>query len=113
MYPMLQVEWKMEEEPTVLLRQELMKDIVSVDKLTDCFRTLRNICAGNSDMQNQLGQKNTLLEDVNTAIEIGLSVSSDQWTLCLRVCSQFLGNLIVLNVENQQRVWKQCRSQLM
>lgn len=110
---MFQVEQKMEEEPSVLLHNVLIKDNVSVDKLTDCFRTLRNICAGNSDIQNQLGQKNTLLEDVNTAIEIGLNVASDEWTLCLRVCSQFLGNLIVLNVENQQRVWKQCRSQLM
>lgn len=101
------------EEPSKLLHQLLMEDDISIDKLTECLRTLRNVCASNSAVQSELGQKDTLLKDVNLAIERGLNaVDSDQWTLFLRICSQFLGNFVVNNPDNQQKVWKQCSSQL-
>lgn len=86
---------------------------VNVQQVTECLRSLRNACVGNSDVQNCLGHETSILQDVCTAINDILAMDrSEECILCLRVGVQFLGNFIVNNVENQKQVWSQCSSLL-
>lgn len=103
----------MEADPSEMLHKLVLDEEPAVDKLTECFRNLRNSCVGSAEAQSQLGQQVSVLSDADTAISMGLSAAdSEEWTLCLRISAQFLGNLIVNNPRNQEVVWARFCSQI-
>ncbi|XP_046662176.1 ataxin-10 [Homalodisca vitripennis] len=94
------------EDPSEMLHRLMLEDKPAVDRVTECFRSLRNTCAGNSSAQEELGQQAEVLQDADSAISMGLSTTdSEEWNLCLRISAQFLGNLTVNNTKNQEIVW--------
>ncbi|XP_054279068.1 ataxin-10-like [Macrosteles quadrilineatus] len=99
------------DDPADLLHRLVLEDTPPVDTLTDCFRSLRNNCAVNSEVQSSLAEL-SVLNDANLAINKSLDKRGDDWTLCLRISAQFLGNLIVNNPKTQRIVWTKCCSQL-
>uniref|UniRef100_A0A1B6LKL2 Ataxin-10 n=1 Tax=Graphocephala atropunctata TaxID=36148 RepID=A0A1B6LKL2_9HEMI len=101
------------EDASEMLHTLMLEDTPAVDRLTECFRSLRNTCAGSSSAQSELGQQAEVLQDANSAINMGLSVAdNEEWNLCLRISAQFLGNLTVNNTKNQEIVWARFCSQL-
>lgn len=71
----------------------------------DSYRTLRNGCAGSPDYQSACSANPRLLEDTLKIMNTLLKNEDEDTALCVRVATQFLGNLIVNHSDNQLLVW--------
>ncbi|XP_060072751.1 ataxin-10-like [Ylistrum balloti] len=81
--------------------------------ITECYRTLRNACAGCRANQDLVIQSSCLECCVNTIRQClreqtessFLSKMDEDKIVCLQCCVQFLGNLVVGHLENSKQVW--------
>ncbi|KAE8746627.1 hypothetical protein FOCC_FOCC006611 [Frankliniella occidentalis] len=76
------------------------------------YRTLRNGCAGNPDYQTNCTANASLLADSLKIMTFLLNSEDENSALCVRVATQFLGNLIVNHSDNQLIVWDKFSSLL-
>ncbi|XP_033745415.1 ataxin-10-like [Pecten maximus] len=85
---------------------------------TECFRTLRNACAGSKNNQDLVIKSSpSCLDCCETTITQCLQEQTNSLTkitanrlVLLRCCVQFLGNLAAGHQGNSQQVWKQLSS---
>lgn len=85
------------------------KDLESV---LQAFRTLRNGCVGNPEYQSASTANALLLEDTLKIMTLLLEREDENSALCVRVATQFLGNVIVNHSDNQLIVWEKFSSLL-
>nr|CAD7430439.1 unnamed protein product [Timema monikensis] len=72
----------------------------------ECFRSLRNSCVDASEVQTVIAEKTTALDDTKTILQSLSRLQDNINTIVVQVGVQFLGNLIVNNLNNQTIVWK-------
>lgn len=83
-----------------------------VESVLNSYRTLRNGCAGSSEYQTSCTSNASLLDDTLQLMEFLLKREDETSALCVRVATQFLGNLIVNHSDNQLLVWDKFSSLL-
>ncbi|KAJ1523833.1 hypothetical protein ONE63_010391 [Megalurothrips usitatus] len=76
------------------------------------YRSLRNGCAGSPEFQTSCTANTLLLDDTHKIMTFLLTLENDDAALCVRVGTQFLGNLIVNHSDNQLLVWDKFSSLL-
>ena len=76
--------------------------------ITEVFRALRNSCVSEPGNQHTIVVNTTAVESACSVVEVLLQCSGEESVICLQVCTQFLGNLIVNNKETQQIIWNKC-----
>lgn len=76
-----------------------------VESVLNSYRTLRNGCAGSPEYQTSCTSNASLLDDTLQVMEYLLNKEDETSALCVRVATQFLGNLIVNHSDNQLLVW--------
>lgn len=90
-------------------REIVTGDTVDLYQLGDIIRRLRNLCATDGKTHKELGCDIALLEDVCKLLETLLEIPTSEETLiCIRLASQFIGNLTVGNKQNQLNVHTHC-----
>lgn len=79
---------------------------------TECLRVLRNVCADCRTNQERLGRCEacvscceTVIGSVTSGCDDGQGISEDK-TVLLRCCVQFLGNLVAGHQTNAALVWE-------
>lgn len=82
--------------------------------VTETFRTLRNSCVGEPGIQKAVTEKTVAVDETcNILKALSLLPSNEHNVLCLRVGTQFLGNIVVNNKETQPVIWSKCSEVLM
>ena len=77
--------------------------------VTETFRALRNSCVGQSDIQKAVTEKTIAVDETCKILKtLSMLTSSPHCITCLRVGTQFLGNLVVNNRETQTVIWNKC-----
>lgn len=94
---------------------ELKVDSPSVvAAVTETFRALRNSCIGEPGIQKDVTEKTVAVgETCNILKALSLLPRNEHSVVCLRVGTQFLGNIVVNNKETQPIVWNKCSEVLM
>ncbi|XP_069682108.1 ataxin-10 isoform X2 [Periplaneta americana] len=86
----------------------------AVAAITETFRALRNSCVGEPKNQRAITEETVAVEETCNILNILTSQQSNQnHVTCLRVGTQFLGNLVVNNKETQPIIWNKCSSVLL
>lgn len=76
-----------------------------LEEILNYYRALRNGCVGNFEYQTACGTNLTLLKDTLRIMNWLSTCDNEESALCVRVATQFLGNLIVSHSANQLIVW--------
>jgi hypothetical protein len=85
-----------------------------VTAVTETFRALRNSCVGEAEIQKAVTEKTEAVGETCNILKALASLPSNQHNVtCLRVGTQFLGNLVVSNKETQPVIWNRCSEVLM
>ncbi|KAH9493188.1 hypothetical protein Btru_022163 [Bulinus truncatus] len=73
----------------------------------ECFRSLRQACAHNSDIQSDLSECMDILENTKSITEKIITLDSQKDSENVLKCAiQFLGNACVSNGNNQKLIWE-------
>ncbi|KAK3919013.1 Ataxin-10 [Frankliniella fusca] len=95
---------------TLSVDKECIED--DLDNILTSYRTLRNGCAGNQEYQTNCTANASLLDDTLKIMTFLLNREDETSALCVRVATQFLGNLIVNHSDNQLILWDKFSSLL-
>ncbi|PSN51316.1 hypothetical protein C0J52_15777 [Blattella germanica] len=81
---------------------------------TEVFRALRNSCVNQPKNQKTIVENTAAVQNTCIILKWLISLSSTQENIvCLRVGTQFLGNLVVNNNETQPVIWNKCSNILL
>lgn len=77
--------------------------------VTETFRALRNICVGEPRIQKAFTERTVAVDETCSILKSLTSRPGNQYNVtCLKVGTQFLGNLVVNNKETQPVIWNKC-----
>lgn len=93
----------------IQLKDNIAAESLDLNQLSDKIRKLRNICATDEKAHKSLGSNPPLLQDISKLMERLLELPpSEEQIVCLRLCTQFIGNLTVGNPVNQRHIHEHC-----
>lgn len=91
----------------LVLKLEHLSDEIMQQVITECFRCLRNSCAGKPQNQQYIAKKSEALDCTSkilvTCLNTGLQ--NESYYSCVLPAVQFCGNIVVGNKENQALFW--------
>ncbi|XP_021941723.1 ataxin-10 isoform X2 [Zootermopsis nevadensis] len=77
--------------------------------VSETFRALRNSCVGEPKIQKDVTEKTVAVDETcNILKALSLLPRNEHNVFCLRVGTQFLGNIVVNNKDTQPIVWRKC-----